>query len=146
VAARAALALAASALRSWVLDDPVAAVLSDVPFLSDIRRGAEIAAEGPYPELVRWCATHRDLASTALDTLASFDVAVLAGHATSPVLFSAGLRDPVCPPSTVFAAFNRYGGADKEIKAWEWSEHDAGQGHHVVEQLSWLRDRVPPGL
>jgi len=43
-------------------------------------------------------------------TLAYFDGAVLCRTATAPALFSVGLRDDTCPPSTVFAAINVYGG------------------------------------
>jgi Acetyl esterase (deacetylase) len=43
-------------------------------------------------------------------TLAYFDGAVLCRTATAPALFSVGLRDDTCRPSTVFAAINVYGG------------------------------------
>lgn len=144
------LSVAAGTLRSAVLDDPVAAVLADEPFLCHYRHAAEIAVSGPYPELVRWCRTHRDRAAEAFAMLGYFDAAVLAAHASVPTLFSVSLRDGTCPPSTVFAAYNRYGdrsGArvDKDIRIWEWNEHEGGESHHRVEQLAWLRDRVPVG-
>lgn len=132
-----ALALAASILRGWLLDDPVAAVLADVPFLCHFRRAAELAAEPPYTELVAWLATHRGLAEQAFDALGYLDLAVLASHAVSPALWSVGLRDPVCPPSTVFAAGNRYGGP-AQLRVWEWNEHEGGAAFQVLEQVSWL--------
>ena len=141
-----ALTVAASVLRGWLLDDPVAGVLSDEPFLAHFRRAAEIADAGPYPELVTWCRTHRDRADEAFAMLAYFDIAVLAPHAVSPALFSVSMRDDVCPPSTVFAAFNRYGennDADKDIRVWEWNEHEGGEAFHRLEQLTWLADRLP---
>ncbi|MEU0515966.1 acetylxylan esterase [Amycolatopsis sp. NPDC006125] len=116
----------------------VAAAMPDVPFLCHFRRGAEIASEGPYLELVTWLAAHRHRAGEAFATLRYFDGAVLAPRASAPALFSVALRDPVCPPSTVFAAFNRWGG-DSEIRVWEWNEHEGGQGAQVAEQASWLR-------
>ena len=137
-----ALAVSASVLRGWLLDDPVAGVLSDEPFLAHIRRAAEIADSGPYPELVTWCRTHRDRAEDAFAMLAYFDIAVLAPYAVAPALFSVSMRDDTCPPSTVFAAYNHYA-ADKEIRVWEWNEHEGGEAFHRLEQLSWLEVGPP---
>jgi len=144
-----ALTVAASVLRGWLLDDPVAGALSDEPFLAHFRRAAEIADNGPYPELVTWCSTHRDRAEAAFEMLAYFDIAVLAPYGVVPALFSVSLRDDICPPSTVFTAYNRYGenaNADKDIRVWEWNEHKGGEAFHRLEQLSWLTSRAvgPP--
>jgi cephalosporin-C deacetylase len=135
------LSLAASILRGWVLDAPVAAVLADVPFLSHFRRAAELADDTPYAELVTWLHTHRDRAEQAFAALQYVDVAVLAPHGVSPSLWSVGLRDTVCPPSTVFAAHNRYGGP-AEIRVWEWNEHEAGGPFQLPEQAAWLARHV----
>jgi cephalosporin-C deacetylase len=132
-----ALSLAASVLRGWVGAAPVSAVLADVPFLAHVRRAAEIAADSPYDELVRWLHTHRDQADAAFTALQYVDVAVLAPHGTAPSLWSVGIRDTVCPPSTVFAAHNRYGGPG-EMRVWEWNEHEGGQAHQSLAQAAWL--------
>jgi cephalosporin-C deacetylase len=135
------LSLAASILRGWLLDDPVAAVLTDVPFLCHFRRAAELAADGPYPELVTWLGTHRDQAEQAFRALSYFDLAVLAPQAVSPSLWSVGMRDPVCPPSTVFAAHNRYAGPT-DMRVWDWNEHEGGEAFQVLEQARWLAQRL----
>lgn len=139
-----ALSLAASILRGWLLGSPVAAVLADVPFLCHYRRAAELAAEEPYTELVRWLSTHRDQAEAAFAALAYVDVAVLAPEGVSPSLWSVGVRDAVCPPSTVFAAHNAYAGP-AELRVWEWNEHEGGEGHQVLEQATWLEQVVRVG-
>ncbi len=41
------------------------------------------------------------------------DAAILGRSSTAPGLFSVGLMDGVCPPSTVFAAFHNYGDDDE---------------------------------
>jgi cephalosporin-C deacetylase len=64
-------------------------------------------------------------------------VAVLAPHGVAPSLWSVALRDPICPPSTVFAAHNRYGGP-KDIRVWEWNEHEGGGASQDLEQVAWL--------
>jgi cephalosporin-C deacetylase len=137
-----ALSLAASILRGWLLDDPPAATLADVPFLCHFRRAAEVAGEDPYLELVRWLATHRDESDDAFAALSYVDIAVLAPHGRSPSLWSVGVRDAVCPPSTVFAAHNRYGGP-ADLRSWEWNEHEGGGAHQLLEQAAWLAQRVP---
>ena len=140
-----ALSLAASVLHGWLLDSPVAAVLADVPFLCHLRRAAEIAGEPPYTELVTWCAQHREHSEQAFTALAHVDLAVLAPHGRAPALWSVGIRDDVCPPSTVFAAFNRYGGP-RDMRVWEWNEHEGGEAYQTLEQVEWLRARgLTPG-
>lgn len=131
------MSLAASVLRGWLLDAPVAAALVDVPFLSHLRRAAELATVSPYTELVEWCGHHRDKAEAAFAALSYVDVAVLAPHAVAPSLWSVALRDPICPPSTVFAAHNRCGG-QADILVWEWNEHEGGEAFQQLAQVAWL--------
>jgi cephalosporin-C deacetylase len=65
-----------------------------------------------------------------------------ARRATAPALFSVGLMDPICPPSTVYAAYNHYGsragGVAKAIEVYEFNEHEGGAGHQFTRQLPWL--------
>ena len=90
-----------------------------------------------------YCKTHRDLVDQAFATLSYVDGVNLAPRATAPVLFSAALRDEICPPSTVFAAFNHWGGDDKDIRVWPYNGHEGGGAFQRAEQLRWLRDRLP---
>lgn len=127
-----ALALAAAAL-----DRGVVAAMVDVPFLCDIRRASEIAPAEPYGELVRYLAAHRGRVDATFATLAYFDGAVLARLAQAPALFSVALMDETCPPSTVYAAYNAYGGP-KEIAVYPYNDHEGGEAHHRERQLAWL--------
>ncbi|HEY3482079.1 MAG TPA: acetylxylan esterase, partial [Streptomyces sp.] len=120
----------------------VAAVLTDVPFLCHFRRAAQLSVEGPYSELVkylRWHSPHR--VEQTFATLAYFDGVHFAQRATAPALFSIGLMDPVCPPSTVYAAFNHYGGEDRTMTVWPFADHGGGCGSNPPVQLAWLRER-----
>lgn len=123
------------------LSPQVMAAMPDVPFLCDFPRAAQIADTDPYTELVRYLKSHRDNADTAFNTLAYFDGAVLSEQATAPALFSVALMDPVCPPSTVFAAYNAYAGP-KEIVVYEYNGHEGGEGFQRDRQLRWLAARV----
>lgn len=129
------------ALAAAHLADRPAAVSSQVPFLAHFRRAVEVTDTLPYREISRYCATHRDRVDAVFHALAYLDVVNHAKRATVPALFSAGLADPVCPPSTVFAAFHAYGG-DKDIRVYEFNEHEGGGAHHVREELAFLRQAL----
>ncbi|GAA4877255.1 acetylxylan esterase [Kitasatospora terrestris] len=137
------LALAAAGLSG----SRVAAVMPDVPFLCHYRQGAQTALEGPYQEIVkylRWHSRHR--VQQAFDTLDHFDGVHFAQRATAPALFSVGLMDPVCPPRTVYAAFNRYAGEDRTMTVWPFADHAGGCGSNPPVQLAWLQQRgLAPG-
>jgi cephalosporin-C deacetylase len=117
----------------------VRGALIDVPFLSCFRRASEITDSYPYQELSVFCATNRDLTERVFATLGYFDGVHLAARATAPALYSVGLMDDVCPPSTVYAAYNRYGGP-KEITVWPYNRHEGGGSFQAPVQLPWLRD------
>lgn len=127
-----AISLAVASLRA-----DVSAVLADVPFLSDFRRASEITAAAPYSELAGYLAVHRNLEERVFTTLDYFDVSVLCADAHAPALFSVGLMDQTCPPSTVFAAYNAYAGP-KDIRVYRYNDHEGGQSFHETEQLAWL--------
>jgi cephalosporin-C deacetylase len=114
-----ALALAASALAPGL----VRLCHADVPFLCDIPRGMDVALQPPYTELVEYLAVHPTLEADARRTLAYVDNAVLAPRVTARTLVSVGLRDPITPPSTIFAAYNALT-APKEIVVLPYSGHD----------------------
>ena len=113
------------------------AAMVDVPFLCDFRRATEIVEKDPYAEIVRYLKIHRDHAEAVFSTLAYFDAAALAKLAKAPALFSVALMDQICPPSTVYAAYNHYGGS-KEIVEYPFNDHEGGQVFQQVQQLRWL--------
>lgn len=137
----AAMALAAAALAhptfASTTTPTIAAALLDVPFLCDIMRAVDLCDEGPYPELARYLAVHRQDAEAVRTTLAHHDGAVLATRASCPALFSAGGMDPVGPPSTAFAAYHAYGGP-KRMEYYHFNGHEGGGADHQVLQLAWL--------
>ena len=119
----------------------LAAVMTDVPFLTDFPRAITFVDSNPYGEIVRYLKVHRDHVDRALATLSYFDAANLARTAKAPALFSVGLMDDICPPSTVYAAYNHYGGA-KEMREYPFNDHEGGQGFHEVAKLAWLAERL----
>jgi cephalosporin-C deacetylase len=128
--------LALAVARRWPA--AVAAAVVDVPFLCHIRRAALIAALGPYTELEAYLG-QRGLGDpeTVFGTLDYFDGLHFAPRAVAPALFSVGLMDPVCPPSTVFAARHRYAGP-AELTVWPFGDHGGGGTAQLERQLAWL--------
>jgi cephalosporin-C deacetylase len=53
-------------------------------------------------------------------------------------LFSVALMDEITPPSTVYAAYNGYGGP-KEIVEYAYNDHEGGGEHHQAAKVEWLR-------
>jgi cephalosporin-C deacetylase len=119
----------------------IAALMPDVPFLCDFTRAITLVDTDPYSEIVRYLRSHRDHVDRALETLAYFDGAILGRRARAPALFSVGLMDEVTPPSTVYAAFNHYGGPH-EIREYPFNTHEGGQGFHDLVKLRWLAERL----
>jgi len=123
------------------LVDGLLGVMPDVPFLSDFPRAITLVDTDPYAEIARYLRVHRDRAAEAASTLSYFDVAILARRARAPALFSVALMDETCPPSTVYAAYNSYGGP-REIREYPFNNHEGGEGFHEIAQLRWLRALV----
>jgi cephalosporin-C deacetylase len=65
----------------------------------------------------------------------------LARRITATTLVSVGLMDGICPPSTVFAAYNEIN-ADKDIIVYPYSGHSTPHAH-VEPQLRHLRRHFP---
>jgi cephalosporin-C deacetylase len=129
------------ALAAAHLADRPAAVLSQVPFLAHFRRAVEVTDEEPYAELTCYCRTHRDEVERTFRTLSYLDVVNHAKRATAPALFSVGLADPICPPSTVFTVYHHYAGP-AEIRVYPFDAHTGGGPHHTREQLAFLRQHL----
>jgi len=135
------------ALGAAGLVPDVDALLTNVPFLAHMRRAVDITDADPYQEIVRYLAVHRDLEEQTFATLAYVDALHLGRRATAPALFSVALRDVICPPSTVFAAYNHYGSAtgtdpQREIVVYPYNNHEGGGPAQQRRQLEWLRERL----
>jgi cephalosporin-C deacetylase len=115
----------------------LAGVLPDVPFLCHFRRAVELVDSDPYNEIARYCKHHREKVETVFETLTYFDGMNFSARANAPALFSTGLMDTICPPSTVFAAYNDYAGK-KDICVWPFNNHEGGETYQGIEKLKFL--------
>lgn len=131
------LAVAAAALAG----DAVAAVMPDVPFLSDFPSAIQRTPSAPFTEITRYLAVHRDAAADVLRTLSYVDGAILARRITAPALFSVALMDDIVLPSGVFAAFHALASDDAALEEYAYNGHEGGGYRHWMKQVAWLDAR-----
>ena len=124
------------------LEPRVAVAMPDVPFLCHYNRATEITDASPYAEITRYCQTHRDKVDTAFETLAYFDGVHFATRASARALFSVGQMDEICPPSTVYAAYNYFAGP-KEMRVWRYNQHEGGASYQSQEKVRFLTQFWP---
>lgn len=117
----------------------VFAAMPDVPFMCHIERAIEITDGYPYQEIVTYLRGRRDAVTQTMQTIAYFDGVNFAARATAHALFSVGMHDPICPPDTVFAAFNHWKGK-KQIEIWPYSTHEGGGVDQQLKQALWLSE------
>jgi cephalosporin-C deacetylase len=134
-----AIAQAVGALHGFAAGPVPLAALIDVPFLTHVRRAIDVTDDEPYYELVMYLSTRRADVERVFDTLAYFDGFHLAPLGRVPALYSVALRDPVCPPSTVFAAYHAWSGP-KRIEVWPFNEHEGGGPYQRAVQLRYVRE------
>ena len=125
------------AIAVAALEPRVTVCLPDVPFLCQYRRATELVDSAPYNEISNYLRVHRDKLETVFRTLEYFDAVSFAARATSKALFSVALMDQICPPSTVFAAYNHWAG-DKLISVHPYNGHEGGETMQTVEKLRFL--------
>ncbi|NNC13532.1 acetylxylan esterase [Planctomonas sp. JC2975] len=130
---------AALALAAAALDGTPVAVLADLPFLSHLRRAADVASAGPYLELTKFGRARPELVERAFTTLTYFDAVNFAPRSTASARFSAALMDDVAPASTVFAAYNNYAGP-KTIDVYPFNGHEGGGQLAAERRLAFLSE------
>ncbi len=131
--------LATAALSRGRVDTAPVGAIIDVPFLSHIRHATRIVDTLPYGEIVRFLRTRRGEEEAVFRTLSYFDGTNFAARAELPAMFSVALLDDVCPPSTVFAAYNHYAG-DKRIKVYPYNGHEGGQAFQEREHVRFAHE------
>ena len=132
------------AIAAAGLVEGLVAAMPEVPFLCHFERAVGLTDNMPYAEIVKYLAVHRNSVEETFRTLSYFDGVNFAKRATAPALFSVGLIDPVCPPSTVYAARNHWAGGDQvaDIVEYAFNEHEGGLAYQWERQATWLASRL----
>ena len=128
------LSLAAAGL----LPNLVKVAMPDVPFLCHFRRVGTLIDAAPYLEIQKFLVVHRDKVDVVFATLDYFDGINFSARAKARALFSVGMMDEICPPSTVYAAYNHYLG-EKDIRIYRFNHHEGGGEFQTAEKVKFLR-------
>jgi len=123
-------------IAAAALSQRVRFLMPEVPFLCHYRRAVDVSEEGPYAEVASYLRVHRDRVEEAFRTLSYFDGVNFASRTRVPALYSVGLLDLVCPPSTVYATYNWHAGP-KEMRVYPFNGHEGGGTFHVRERLAF---------
>lgn len=117
-------------------------VMPDVPFLCHFRRSVEMTPDAPYTEITRYLSVHRDRVDQVFATLSYFDGVNFAKRVKAQALFSVGLMDTICLPSTVFAAYNAVTTL-KDIRVYAFNNHEGGGVDHLQTKIKFLQALWP---
>lgn len=112
-------------------DRPILA-LADIPFLCDFRRAIDIAQAGPYQEVVTFLKSFPHMYSDLMQTLSYCDGVNLAPWIKCRIIVCNCLWDDVCPPSTVFAAYNHML-CEKQIELFAYHKHEVPYEHNETK-------------
>jgi cephalosporin-C deacetylase len=125
--------IAASALMP-----SVKIAMPDVPFLCHFRHATQITDSAPYSEIVNYLKIHRNHTETVFNTLNYFDGVHFAKRIEARVLCSVALMDTICPPSTVFAAYNAIR-TEKEMMVYPYNGHEGGSSDHTIAKMKFVQ-------
>ncbi len=130
------------AIAAAGLTADVAVAMPDVPFLCHYRRATEITDSNPYSEISRYLMSHRGSVDEVFGTLNYFDGIHFAKRARAASLFSVGMMDDICPPSTVYAAYNNWAGP-KQISIWQYNRHEGGGNFQTQAKIQFMQEVLP---
>jgi len=94
---------------------------------------------GGVGDMVAYLKLYPDKVPLVLDNFSYFDNLNLAERIHCPVLISCGMRDPVCPPKNIFAAFNRISSKDKTVIPYPFCKHEGGGSLHNEAKLAFIK-------
>ncbi|AIQ29168.1 acetyl esterase [Paenibacillus sp. FSL P4-0081] len=113
------------ALLAGALSRRVAAVAADIPNLCRLDFGV-LNSTSSLTEIADYLKRYPEHLERVLQNLAYFDIVNLAHRFTVPVLMSAGWKDTVCMPETIYAAYNRIG-SPKQMMDYPFSGHEVSE-------------------
>lgn len=116
------------------LSPHLSAVVSSIPGYCD--HGAALAGRAPGGSKL-----YENVQDPAVQKVGPyFDGVNFARFVHTPIRMTAGFRDPVCNPSTVYAAFNQIPSPDKAVAHELLGGHETGEMHALAQE--WLRKRL----
>jgi cephalosporin-C deacetylase len=120
------------------LDDRPSFVIADVPNMCDLPLAIPLKMEGSLTQVEQFLRQYPDKLKKVFKTLSYFDNKNLTKNISCPVQFSAGGKDLICPPQTIYGVYNLIK-AKKDILFYPFSGHDLpGSVSHIDELVNVL--------
>lgn len=127
------------ALGMAALDRPVSLCMADVPSNCNMNERV-FKRTGGAGGIADYLRAFPDRLDAVCRTLSYFDLINHAPAITCPVLVSCGLKDNICPPDCIYAAYNKIA-APKEMAVYPFAEHEGGGAIHFLRKVEFLRRR-----
>jgi cephalosporin-C deacetylase len=109
-------------LAMGALSDIPCALVADIPNMCHLDY-CICHSTGSISEAAMYCSQYPEHLEQVLDTLSYFDNLNLAHRIRVPALLSVGLKDPICPPESIFPVFHRIASPVKELKVYPFIGH-----------------------
>ncbi|OPA73950.1 acetylesterase [Paenibacillus selenitireducens] len=113
--------------------------VADIPNMCHLD-WAVFNSSGSISEVATYVAQYPDHLQAALRTLSYFDNKNLADRIEIPILVCVGFKDPICPPESVYAMYNRVS-APKQIINYPFSGHWPGD-KHIRKVLNFILQQI----
>lgn len=126
------------ALMAAIMSDKPSYAVADIPNMCHMDYGI-LYSTGSLTEAAEYVKRFPDQWDAVLDTLSYFDIMNLAEKLKIPVMVSVGLKDTVCMPETIFAAYNRMN-SPKELHIYPFNGHEVGDLHYR-KVLEYVKQR-----
>ncbi|WP_284646051.1 acetylxylan esterase [Paenibacillus silviterrae] len=115
------------AMLMSALSDKLAFAIADIPNMCHMDWGI-FNSTGSLTEAADYVSRFPDKWEAVTKTLSYFDNMNLAHRIRIPILVSVSLKDTVCMPETVFAAYNRIT-SEKQLHIYPFRGHSTGDKH-----------------
>lgn len=116
------------AMITAALSNKAAIAVADIPNMCNMDFGI-LNSTGSLSEAAKFVSEFPEHLETVLDTLSYFDNMNLAADIRIPILISCGLKDTVCMPETVYAAYNQIQ-SEKEMHVYPFNGHHLNSYHN----------------
>ncbi|WP_079908912.1 acetylxylan esterase [Paenibacillus sp. 32352] len=101
--------------------------IADIPNMCHMDWGI-FHSTGSLTEAAEYISRYPERWQKVMRTLSYFDNMNLADRIEIPIMVSVSMKDPVCMPETVFAAYNRIQ-SEKELHIYPFRGHSTGEQH-----------------
>jgi cephalosporin-C deacetylase len=124
------------AMAVAALSDKACCAVADIPNMCHMDYGI-FNSTGSLKELADYANVYPEKLDLILENLSYFDMLNLADRICMPILVSVGLKDEICIPKTIFAAYNRIE-APKEMKVYPFLGHSVNE-YQKRESMNFIK-------